>query len=180
MARLIESSLWVDFTRSKSPLALKTLIQPWILDPLACLCEPIAFEVLRYATPQEQKWIKAQFETLPLLVTPNHLWRDDSRLGQQCRAAGFNAGSLDLIFAALCIHHDAELITFDADYLAIARVSKLHVHHLSRPLGLQSSSLSPDRAPVWRLDICLHFCLPSASGTLRPARQIRRFYKFFL
>jgi len=34
MARLIESSLWVDFTRSKSPLALKTLIQPWILDPL--------------------------------------------------------------------------------------------------------------------------------------------------
>ncbi|MEI6605365.1 MAG: hypothetical protein WCP35_08655 [Verrucomicrobiota bacterium] len=61
MARLIESSLWVDFTRSKSPLALKTLIQPWILDPLACLCEPIAFEVLRHASPQEQKWLNAQF-----------------------------------------------------------------------------------------------------------------------
>jgi hypothetical protein len=47
MARLIESSLWVDFIRSKSRLALKTLIQPCILDPLACLCEPIAFLVLR-------------------------------------------------------------------------------------------------------------------------------------
>jgi len=45
---------------------------------------------------------------------------------------GFNAGSLDLLIAALSIHHDAELITFDADYLAIARVSKLRVHHLSR------------------------------------------------
>jgi hypothetical protein len=77
MARLIESSLWVDFTRSNSPLALKTLIQPWVLDPLACLCEPIA---------------------------------------------------------ALSIHHDAELITFDPDYLAIARVSKLRVQHLSRNL----------------------------------------------
>jgi len=32
MVRLIESSLWVDLTRSKSPLALKTLIHPWILD----------------------------------------------------------------------------------------------------------------------------------------------------
>ena len=132
MARLIDSSLWVDFTRSKSPLALKTLIQPWILDPLACLCEPIVFEVLRHATPQEQKWIEAQFETLPLLQTPDHLWRDATRLGQQCRAAGCNAGSLDLIIAALSIHHDAELITFDADYLAIARVSKLRILHLSR------------------------------------------------
>jgi len=132
MARLIESSLWVDFTRSKSPLALKTLIQPWILDPLACLCEPITFEVLRHATPQEQKWINAQFETLPLLSTPDRLWRDATRLGQQCRAAGFTAGSLDLVIAALCIHHDAELITFDADYLTIARCSKLRVLHLSR------------------------------------------------
>jgi hypothetical protein len=46
--------------------------------------------------------------------------------------AGVNAGSLDLIIATLSIHHNAELITFDADYLAIARVSKLHVNHLSR------------------------------------------------
>ena len=133
MARLIESSLWMGFIRSKSPLALKTLIQPWILDPLACLCGPIAFEVLRHATPQEQKWIKAQFETLPFLPTPDTLWRDATRLGQKCRATGFNAGSLDLIIAALSIHHNAELITFDADYLAIARVSKLRVHLLSRP-----------------------------------------------
>lgn len=133
MARLIESSLWVDLTRSKSPPAIKALIHPRILDPLACQCEPIAFEVLRHATPQEQKWIKAQFETLPLLPTPGHLWRDATRLGQQCRTAGFNAGSLGLIIAACAIHHDAELITFDTDYLAIARVSKLRVRHLLRP-----------------------------------------------
>jgi predicted nucleic acid-binding protein len=135
MARLIESSLWVDFTRGKSPLALKSRIQPWILDPLACLCEPIAFEVLRHATPHEQKWIQAQFDTLPLLATPDHLWRDATRLAQQCREIGFNAGSLDLVIAALCIHHGAELITFDADYLAIASVSKLRVHLLSRDLS---------------------------------------------
>jgi len=132
MARLIESSLWVDFTRAKSPLVLKSLIQPWILDPLACICEPIAFEVLRHATPQEQKWIKAQFETLPLLTTPATLWRDAAHIGQKCRAAGFNAGSLDLVIAALCIHHQAELITFDADYLEIGKVSNLRIQHLSR------------------------------------------------
>jgi len=135
VARLIESSLWVDFTRSKSPHALKALIQPWILDPLACICEPVAFEVLRHASPQEHRWINAQFETLPLLPTPHLLWRDATRLGQQCRSAGFNAGSMDLIIAAFAIHHDAELVTFDADYLAIARSSKLRVLHLSRDLS---------------------------------------------
>lgn len=132
MARLIESSLWVDFTRSKSPLALKKQVQPWILDPLACLCEPIAFEILRHATPGERQWIEAQFATIPLLATPPHLWRDAARLGQQCRDQGINAGSLDLLIASLALHHDAELITFDADYQAIARVSKLRVHFLVR------------------------------------------------
>jgi hypothetical protein len=43
MARLIDSTLWVDFTRKKSPAYLKAAIHPWILDPAACLCEPIAF-----------------------------------------------------------------------------------------------------------------------------------------
>jgi predicted nucleic acid-binding protein len=134
MARLIESSLWVDFTRSKSPRALKAMIQPWILDPLACLCEPIAFEILRHATPQERRWIKAQFFTLPLLPTPIHLWRDAARLGQQCRDQAINVGSLDLIIASLAIHHAAELITFGTDYLAIASTSKLRVQILSRSL----------------------------------------------
>lgn len=45
MARLIESSLWVDFTRKKTPAFLKQFIHPLLLDPDACLCEPVAFEV---------------------------------------------------------------------------------------------------------------------------------------
>ena len=132
MARLIESSLWVDFTRRKSPPALKNRIHPWILDPLAVLCEPIIFEVLRHATPHERMLIEAQFATLPILAPPPRLWRDATLLGQKCRDHGFNAGSLDLVIAALAIHHDAEIITFDADYLAIARASSLRVQLLSR------------------------------------------------
>ncbi len=144
MARLIDSSLWVDFTRSKSPRALKTLIQPWILDSLACLCEPIAFEILRHTTQRERERIEAQFATLPLLTTPSHLWRDAARLGQQCRNQGINAGSLDLIIASLAIHHNAELITFDADYQAIAHASKLRVHLLSREIDSLDDK-APDR-----------------------------------
>ena len=133
MARLIESSLWVDFTRKKSPRSLKEWIKPWILDPEACLCEPIVFEVLRHATETERPLLDAQFATLPVLTTPAHLWRDATRLGQICRDHGHTAGSLDLLIASLAIHHRAELITFDGDYQPIADQSDLNLTLLTRP-----------------------------------------------
>ncbi len=132
MARLIESSLWMDFTRRKSPVALKRLIEPWILDPSATLCEPVVFEILRHATQQERPLIEAQFSTYPLLPTPPKIWRRATELGQKCRCEGFNAGSLDLIIAAIAIHHDAEIVTFDSDFTTIANASPLRVRLLSR------------------------------------------------
>jgi predicted nucleic acid-binding protein len=134
MARLIDSSLWVDFTRGKSPVALKAFIHPWILDPAAVVCEPIAFEVLRHATDNERPKIEGQFSTLPLLPTPPQLWRDATALGRKCRKHGINSGSLDLLIATLAIHHGAELVTFDAGFSQIASVSTLHVTVLERPL----------------------------------------------
>lgn len=133
MARLIDSSLWVDFTRAKSPPALKSVIEPWLLDPDACLCEPVAFEILRHATPVEQKRLEAHFGTFPLLPTPAGLWRDAAALGRRCRTGGFTPGSLDLLIATLAIHHRAELVTFDADFSALATVSTLRLHLLTRP-----------------------------------------------
>lgn len=132
MARLIETSLWVDFTRAKTPPERKLEIQRWVLDPNACLCEPVAFEILRHATAKERPLIEAQFDTFPLLATPPQLWRDAALLGQTCRDQGFTAGSMDLLIATVAIHHDAELITFDRDYLSISRASKLNVNLLTQ------------------------------------------------
>lgn len=133
MARLIDSSLWVDFTRSKSPPSLKALIHPWILDPEASLCEPIVFEVLRLATPAERPLIEAQFETLPLLATPPTLWRDATRLGQHCRDKGHTPGSLDLLIAAIALYYKAQLITFDEGFSPLATHTALRLKLLARP-----------------------------------------------
>lgn len=133
MARLIDSSLWVDFTRAKSPPALKAAILPWLQDSAASLCEPVAFEVLRHATPAERKQIEAYFSTFPLLATPATLWRDAAGLGRRCRAKGSTPGSLDLLIAALALHHKAEIITFDSDFSLIAQAAPLQIQVLSRP-----------------------------------------------
>ena len=135
MALLIDSSLWVDFTRAKSPQALKLAIQPWILDPQAAICRAVAFEVLRHATREECRWIEAQFATLPLLADPPDLWERAAELGRTCRGGGFTAGSIDLLIAATALHHGAELVSFDADHAAIARHVPLKVRLLSRDLS---------------------------------------------
>ena len=60
MARVVDTSLWIDLTRARSPLALKKFIAPYIDDPESCLAEPIAFELLRSATVAEARQLTLQ------------------------------------------------------------------------------------------------------------------------
>lgn len=133
MATLIDTSLWIDLTRARSPRALKAFIAPFVNDPEACLAEPIVFEVLRHATDDEALRIASQFETMPLLASPVDLWGRGVELGRTCRRAGLNAGSLDLSIVAVALYHAAELVTFDADFRKIAGATGLRVQLLERP-----------------------------------------------
>jgi predicted nucleic acid-binding protein len=133
MPLLIDTSLWIDFTRSRSPRTLKRFIAPFILDPDAHLAEPIAFEILGHATPAEARQLTQQFQTLPMLATPSALWSDATKLGQACRQKNITVHSLDLLIAAVALHHGAEVVTFDDDFQKIALASKLQVKLLQRP-----------------------------------------------
>ena len=130
---LIDTSLWIDFTRARSPQILKQFIAPFILHPDAHLAEPVAFEILRHATPAEARQLNAQFQTLPLLSTPVDLWARAADLGQTCRQKNITVGSLDLLIAAIALHHSAEVITFDVDFQKIASAAPLQVKLLIRP-----------------------------------------------
>ncbi|MCU0529642.1 MAG: PIN domain-containing protein [Cyanobium sp. Prado107] len=133
MSLLLDTSLWVDFTRARSPAALKQFIAPFVLDPQAHLAEPVLFEVLRSARPEEARQLEAQFATLPTLSTPSDLWPRAIALGQACRQIGRTLLSLDLLVAAVALHHNAVLVSFDADFEAIASVSELRLQRLQRP-----------------------------------------------
>jgi predicted nucleic acid-binding protein len=67
MTLLLDTSLWIDFTRARSPASLKQFIAPFVLDPEAHLAEPVRFELLRSARPDETRQLEAQFATLPSL-----------------------------------------------------------------------------------------------------------------
>jgi hypothetical protein len=55
MTLLLDTSLWIDFTRARSPAPLKQFIAPFVLDP-------------------EGRLLDAQFATFPTLSTPGDLW----------------------------------------------------------------------------------------------------------
>jgi predicted nucleic acid-binding protein len=134
MPTLIDTSLWVDFTRTRSPRMIKRFIAPFILDPDAHLAEPITFEILRHATPAEAKQLTSQFQTLPMLTTPARLWDLAAELGQACRKKNVTVNSIDLLIATIALHHGAEVVTFDDDFQKIASVSKLQTKLLKRPM----------------------------------------------
>ena len=133
MPLLVDTSLWVDFTRGRTSAKLKQFIAPFLADPDACIAEPIAFELLRHATSAEAKLISQQLQTMPMLATPGNLWQEGITLCQACRQKGITIQSLDLLIAALAIHHAAEVVTFDDDFQKVASVSKLRVKFLVRP-----------------------------------------------
>ncbi|MCX5950789.1 MAG: PIN domain-containing protein [Cyanobacteria bacterium] len=133
MTLLLDTSLWIDFTRARSPASLKQFIAPFVLDPAAHLAEPVRFELLRSARPDETRQLEAQFATLPTLHTPTDLWQQAIDLGQACRQIGRTVLSLDLLVAAVALHHNAVLVSFDTDFEAIASVSELRLQRLERP-----------------------------------------------
>jgi predicted nucleic acid-binding protein len=133
MSTLIDTSLWIDFTRARSPQTIKQFIAPYVLQPDAHLAEPVTFEILRHATAVEARQLKQQFQTLPMLATPPNLWAVAAQLGQTCRRKGITAHSLDLLIATVAMHHGAAVVTFDDDFQKIAGVSNLQVKLLQRP-----------------------------------------------
>ena len=134
MTLLLDTSLWIDFTRARSPATLKQFIAPFVLDPEAHLAEPVRFELLRSARPDETRQLEAQFATLPSLPTPADLWHRAIDLGQASRQIGRTVMSLDLLVAAVAVHHNAVLVSFDTDFEAIASVSELRLKRLNRPV----------------------------------------------
>jgi len=132
MITLIDTSLWIDFTRKRSPRSLKQFIAPYILHPTAHLAEPVAFEILRHATPEESRQLTRQFQTLPVLTTPADIWSRAADLGRECRGGGHTAGALDLLIAGVALSHRAVVVTFDEDFQKIAAASDLEVKLLQR------------------------------------------------
>jgi predicted nucleic acid-binding protein len=111
---LPDSAFWIDFTRQKTSKVVKQQIAPYLASRMTVLCEPVRFEVLRGERKNDRVKTEALLANVPLLRTPPALWQNAERYGQLCQDSGLTVPPLDLLIAAVSIHHGAEIVTFDA------------------------------------------------------------------
>ena len=112
---------------------MRDLAAQWVNLSDSRIVEPIRFEMKRNASPAEVNLLDRYFATCPTLVTPSSFWDDAITLGQSLRAIRRTVKPFDILISAIAINHDAEVVTFDPDYIVLAGISKLRVLLLTRP-----------------------------------------------
>ena len=133
MVKVIDSCVWIDFLSSRTPQPVRELAARSLLEESAALCEPVQFEVLRGCERKMRAGVQERMATVPMLATPPDLWRAGLDLGLKCYDHGLVLNSMDLLIAALCLHHGAVLLTFDRHFQKMAEVTELRVEWLERP-----------------------------------------------
>ncbi len=133
MGQVIDTCVWIDQLREKTPEATRRLADSAVNAPDALLCEPVRFELLSGAARRERPVLLRRLATMPLLATPPRLWPDAADLATKASDAGLRVPSVDLLIAAICIHHGVALTTFDAHFGELARLCELRVRLLIRP-----------------------------------------------
>ncbi len=134
MGQVIDTCIWIDHLRKGTHEATRKVADAALNEATALLCEPVRFELLYGASRQERPLLLRRLETMPLLHTPPRLWQEASSLAAQACDTGLRVPSVDLLIAALCIHHGVALTTFDAHFVKLAGFSKLRVNLLTRPV----------------------------------------------
>ena len=132
MVELIDTSVWIDLLRTATPKPLKEAAVEWIMQKEARLAEPVAFELLRYASDAEARAFEVRAATVPMLSTPADVWLRAGDLGRACRRQSNLVKAIDLLIAAVALHHDGMVVTYDTDYEKIAKASGLKVRLLKR------------------------------------------------
>lgn len=132
MDQVADSSIWVDHLRPTTKASVRLLANEVISRPSLALCEPVCFELLRLAPPQARKMLESTLSIIPMLTTPLKLWHQATKNGQLCRDKGIQTGSLDLLIATICLHHQASLVTFDTAFEKIGKVLGFEVELLRK------------------------------------------------
>jgi predicted nucleic acid-binding protein len=80
-----------------------------------------------FSAPKAREQILERFTALPLLVPGRQDHVDAAELRNTCRRHGVQAGTIDALFAQLCIRHNLLMLTSDNDFQSIAKHCALRI-----------------------------------------------------
>lgn len=83
-----------------------------------------------FSGPRAHKDIIERFAALPLLNPDRQDHIDAAELRNRCRRAGLQMGTIDALFAQLCVRHALTMLTTDQDFVRAASHCQLRLWKL--------------------------------------------------
>lgn len=128
---LVDTSVWIEVFRSRSPLALESVVD---LDDVVT-CGPVIQEVIQgFDDERAFRVARDSMLALPVLENPMtlHVYEQAAELYRRGRRAGKTVrSSVDCLIAACALQHDVEVLHSDRDYDAIATFTSLRARNVS-------------------------------------------------
>jgi predicted nucleic acid-binding protein len=129
LSLLVDTSVWsLAFRRDERPAGDEVgwLVRAIETGETILTTGLILQELLQgFTGPKQRQALLSRFATLPLLVPDRQDHVEAAELRNRCRRAGTQIGTIDALIAELCIRHDLTLLTTDADFGRIAKLSAL-------------------------------------------------------
>jgi predicted nucleic acid-binding protein len=82
-----------------------------------------------FSQPKSHRQIIDRFSALPLLVPDRQDHIHAAEMRNQCRRKGIQTGTIDALFAQLCVRYDLTMLTTDKDFRHMAKIIPLSVWH---------------------------------------------------
>jgi len=131
LSLFVDTSVWSLALRRDAPpsiVEVKALMSAIDVGETILTTGLVLQELLRgFSGPKARNQIVERFSAIPLLAPD----RDDhiaaAELRNRCRRGGVQVGTIDALFAQICIRHDLTMLTADKDFGLIADCSTLRL-----------------------------------------------------
>lgn len=131
MTLFVDTSVWSLAFRRDTPAGareVQELLRALSAGDTIVTTGLILQELLQgFSGPKSRQQIIDRFTALPLLGPDRRDHIDAAELRNRCRRAGIQIGTIDALFAQLCIRHELTMLAADKDFLNIAGRTGLKV-----------------------------------------------------
>lgn len=129
MSLFVDTSVWSLAWRRDESIATSEVIQLRVaLDTGDSIFTTglVLQELLQgFSRPKANRQIIERFSALPFLVPDREDYIQAADLRNACRRKGLQVGTIDALFAQICIRHELTILTTDKDFKHIASVFPL-------------------------------------------------------
>ena len=131
MSLFVDTSVWSLALRRDGPphgAEVTRLVQALRSGELVLSTGLVLQELLQgFHGPRDRDAILDRISAIPFITPDRQDHIEAAGLRNRCRRNGIQVGTIDTLFAQLCVRHDLQILTADADFTNIARHSALLV-----------------------------------------------------